>query len=113
MRKYRGRPTGSEPMGLGPASVRLPHRIPDNVGDNNRFSAVHGGPAGPGLRSDAKAGDGVGGRVGMAVGVPVLRVLSVRLEEKGRAKKVGKLAFPNSHQVLQYLFQTSLARYHL
>ncbi len=45
MHKYGSGPAGAEPIELGHASVRLPERILENVGDDNRLSAVHGGAA--------------------------------------------------------------------
>ncbi len=40
------------------------------------------------------------------------RVLPFLVEEQDRAKQASKLGFHNAHQVLQYLLQRSIARYH-
>src|ERR1700682_599843 len=113
MRKYRSRPAGAEPIWLGHTSVWLPERILENVGDDNRFSAVHGRAAGSRLRSDAKAVDGLGVRLGKAGSGAVPHVLPVLIKEQDRAKQAGKLGFDNSHQLLQYFLQRSIVRYHL
>ncbi len=40
-------------------------------------------------------------------------VLPVLVKQQDRAKQTGKLSFHNEHQVFQYFFQRSVARYHL
>src|SRR5580704_8480761 len=45
MRKYGSGPTSAEPIRLSHFSVRLPERVLENVGDDHRFSAEHGGTA--------------------------------------------------------------------
>src|SRR6202165_707261 len=65
------------------------------------------------LRSDAKAVDGLGVGLGKAGGGAMPRVLPVLVEEQDRAKQAGKCAFHNTHQLLQYFLQRSIAGYHL
>src|SRR5208282_4937629 len=45
MRQDGSGPAGAKPVRLGRASIQLPERILENVGDDNRLSAVHGGAA--------------------------------------------------------------------
>src|SRR5258708_29172137 len=113
LHKYGSRPAGTEPIGLGHASVRLPERILENVGDHNGFSAVHGRAAGSRLRSDAKAVDGLGIGLGKAGAGAVPHVLPVLVKEQYRAQQAGQLVFHNPYQLLQYFPQRSIARYHL
>src|ERR1700732_2704638 len=100
MRKYGGGPAGAQSIGLGYAPIRLPERILENIGDDNRLSAVHGRAARSCLRSDAKAVDGLGVELGKAGGGAVPRVLSVLIEKQDRAKQAGKLPFHHPHKVL-------------
>src|SRR5712671_5360195 len=97
MRQYGSGPAGAESIGLGHASVRLPERILENVGDNDRFSAVHGGATRSRLRSDAKAVDGLGVGLGKAGGGAVPHVLPVLVEEQDRTEQAGKLGFHNPY----------------
>src|SRR5260370_23306016 len=113
MRKYGSGPARAQPIGLGHASIRLPERILENVGDDNRLSAVDGRAACSRLRSDAKAVDGLGVGLGKAGGGAVPHALPVLVEEQDRAKQAGKLVFQNANQALQYFLQRSIARYHL
>src|SRR6202046_3649593 len=113
MRKYGSGPAGAQPIGLGHASVRLPERILENVGDDNRFSAVHCGTARSRLRSDGEAVDGIGVALRKAGSSTVPHVLAVLIEEQDRAKQAGKLGFHDPHQLLQYFLQPSVAGYHL
>src|SRR5258708_8588278 len=113
MRKYGSGLARAQHIGLGEASIRLPERILENVGDDNRLSAVDGRAARSRLRSDAKAVDGLGVGLGKAGGGAVPYMLPVLVKEQDRAKQASKLGFHNAHQVLQYFFQRSIARYHL
>src|SRR6202165_2066543 len=113
MCKYGSGPAGAEPIGLGHFPVRLPERILENVGDDHRFSAIHGCAAGSRLRSDAHAVDGAGVGLGKTGSSAVPHVLPVLIEEQDRAEQAGKLGFHNPHQVLQYFLQRSIVRYHL
>src|ERR1700681_4623847 len=113
MREYRSGPAGAQSIGLGHVSVRLPERILENVGDDNRFSAVHGGAARSRFRSDAKAVDGFAVGLGKAGGGAMPHMLSVLVEEQYRAKQAGKFGFHNPYQVLQCFLQRSIAGYHL
>src|SRR5260370_31530026 len=113
MRKYGSGPASAEPIRLGHASIRLPERILENVGDDNRLSAVDGRAARSRLRSDAKAVDGLGVGLGKTGCGAVPHMLPVLVKEQDRAKQPGKLGFHNPHQVLQYLLQRSIAGYHL
>src|SRR5258707_5493357 len=113
MRKYGSGPASAEPIRLSHASVRLPERMLENVGDHNRLSAVHGRAARSRLRSDAKAVDGLGVGLGKTGCGAVPHVLPVLVKEQDRAKQPGKLGFHNAHQVLQYLLQRSISRYPL
>src|SRR5258707_13201640 len=113
MRKYGSGPASAEPIRLSHASVRLPERMLENVGDHNRLSAVHGRAARSRLRSDAKAVDGLGVGLGKTGCGAVPHVLPVLVKEQDRAKQPGKLGFHNAHQVLQYFLQRSIAGYHL
>src|SRR5258708_34248078 len=101
MRKYGSGPASAEPIRLSHASVRLPERILENVGDHNRLSAVHGRAARSRLRSDAKAVDGLGGgrgRTGCGAVPPVLPVL---VTQQDRAKQPGNVDFAHARQVLR------------
>src|SRR5260370_39703650 len=111
MRKDGSGPGSAQPIGLGHASIRLPERILENVGDDNRLSAVDGRAARSRLRSDAKAVDGLGVGLGKTGGGAVPHMLPVLVKEQDRAKQPGKLGFHNPHQVLQYLLQRSISRH--
>lgn len=85
----------------------------ENIGDDNRFSAIHGGAARARLRSDRKAVDGRGVRLGKTRSGAVPHMLPVLIEEQDRTKQAVKSAFHNSNQLLQYFFQRGVAGYHL
>src|SRR5438552_11428031 len=97
MRKYGSGPTGAQSIGLGHASVLLPERILENVADDNRLSAVHGGAARSRLRSDAKAVDGLGVGLGKAGGSAVPHMLPVLIEQQNRAEHARKFRFDNAY----------------
>src|SRR5436853_5964962 len=97
MRKYGSGPAGAEAIGLGHASIRLPERILENVADDNRFSAVHGGAARSRLRSDAKAVDSIGVGLGKAGSSAVPHMLPVLIEQQNRAEHARKLRFDNAY----------------
>src|SRR5260370_38465185 len=112
MRKYGSGPARAQPIGLGHASIRLPERILENVGDDNRLSAVDGRAARSRLRSDAKAVDGLGVGLGKAGGGAVPHMLPVLVEEQDRTEQAGKLGFHNPYQLLQNFLQQSITGYH-
>src|SRR5258708_18705675 len=87
MRKYGSGPARAQPIGLGHASIRLPERILENVGDDNRLSAVDGRAARSRLRSDAKAVDGLGVGLGKTGCGAVPHMLPVLVKEQYRAKQ--------------------------
>src|SRR5438132_12856264 len=97
MRNYGSGPAGSQSIGFGYASIRLPERILENVADDNRLSAVHGGAARSRLRSDAKAVDGLGVGLGKAGGSAVPHMLPVLIEQQNRAEHARELCFDNAY----------------
>src|SRR6267154_5402082 len=100
-------------MSLRQVSKRLPERILENVGDDNRFSAVHGRAAGSRLRSDRKSVDGLAVGLGEVGRGSMPHMLPVLVAEQDRAPQAGKLRFDNPYQLLEYFFKRSIARYHL
>src|SRR6266851_1973458 len=77
MSQYRGGPAGTQPIPLRHGSILLPERIQQNVGHDNRLSAVHGRAARSGLRANEKAVDGLGVSLGKAGGSTVSHMLAV------------------------------------
>src|SRR3984957_1807306 len=113
MRKYGSGPAGAQSVDIAYLSIRLPERIVENISNDNRLSAVHGGPTRSRLRSDGKAVDGLGVGLGKAWGGAVPHVLPVLMEEQDGAKQAGKLRFHNPHQLLQYFLHRGITRDHL